>query len=134
MFNLLGLIILVGGLASAASIWLAQDRTDKQRSAGGGDTAGPLSPEDSRRYTHDVELYYGQTGLLVEKWKRWWEEWTHGKPLAKVMAVASLIVASGLFYAAANRTHPTRLAKPNPTPGAPGSKPAAGDDQSARPG
>ena len=134
MLNLLGLIILVGGLASAASLWLAQDRLDRQTSAGGGDTTGPLPPEDSRRYTHDVELYYGQTGILMDKWRRWWEEWSHGKPLAEVMAVASLILASGLFYAAANRPHPTKLLKSNTTQGAPDSNPAAGNDQSARPG
>jgi hypothetical protein len=134
MLSLLGLIILVSGLAVAASIWVAQDRLDRQTSAGGGDTTSPLPLEDSRRYTHDVELYYGQTGILVDKWRRWWEEWTHGKPLARVMAVASLILASGLFYAAANRPHPTRLPMPSTPQGAAGSKPAAAEDQSARPG
>jgi hypothetical protein len=133
VLNLLGLIILVGGLASAASIWLAQDRMERQRSAGGPDSTGPLPSEDSRRYTHDVELYYGQTGILMDKWRRWWQEWTHGKPLAKVIAAASLILASGLFYATAKGTHPTRLLKPNTTQGAAGSKPGAGDE-SARPG
>jgi len=129
MLIVLGLVILVGGLSPAASIWLAQDRIDRQRSAGGTDIPGPLSPEDSRRYTHDVELYYGETGLLMDKWRRWWEEWTQGKPLAKVIAVASLILASGLFYAAANRSRPTGLPKPSTTQRPPGSKPAAGNDQ-----
>ena len=104
LLGLLGAFILAGGLAAAASLWLAQDRLDRQRSADGVDITGPLSPEDSRRYTRDVEVYYGQTGLLMDKWGRWWEEWTHGKPLAEVIAVASLILASGLFYAAANRS------------------------------
>jgi hypothetical protein len=134
VLNLLGLIILLGGLASAASIWLAQDRLDRQTTAGVGDTTGPLPPEDSRRYTHDVELYYGQTGLLVEKWKRRWQEWTHGKPLARVIAGVSLILASGLFCAAANRPHPPRLPIPSTPQGAAGGKPAAGEDPSARPG
>ena len=64
-----------------------------------------LSPEDSRRYTHDVELYYGETGMLVEKWKRWFQKMTRGKPLADSIAVASFVLAGGLFYLAANRNH-----------------------------
>ena len=71
----------------------------------------PLSPEDSRRYTHDVEVYYGETGLLMEKWQRSLEEWTQGKPLAKLIAAGSLILATGLFYAGANRDRPTGLPK-----------------------
>ena len=129
MLNLLGVVILVSGLGSATSIWLAQDRIDRQRSAGGTDVTGPLSPEDSRRYTHDVELYYGQTGLLVDKWRRWWEEMTQGKPLAEIIAVASLVAASGLFYMSANRSYPTGLPMPSTTQRPPDSNPAAGKDQ-----
>jgi hypothetical protein len=108
---LLGVTILVAGLSSAACIWLTQDRIDKQANAGGTSATEPLSPEDSRRYTHDVELYYGETGMLMEKWKRWFQELTHGKPLANTIAVASLILASGLFYLAANRNSPAKPPK-----------------------
>lgn len=109
--SLLGVTILVAGLSSAACIWLTQDRIDKQANAGGTSATEPLSPEDSRRYTHDVELYYGETGMLMEKWKRWFQELTHGKPLANTIAVASLILASGLFYLAANRNSPAKPPK-----------------------
>jgi hypothetical protein len=109
MFKLLGVVMLVSGLGAASSIWLAQDRLDRQRSAEGANTTAPLSPEDSRRYTHDMEVYYGETGLLMDKWQRWFEEWTHGKPLAELIGVASLILAAGLFYAGANRDRPTGL-------------------------
>ena len=128
MLKLLSLIILVAGFATTASIWLAQDRIDRQRGADGTEITGPLSPEDSRRYTHDVELYYGATGLLMDKWRRWWAEWTQGKPLAKVVAVASLIMAGGLFYAAANRSRPAGPPRPSATPGPPDSRPPAGID------
>ena len=116
MLNLLAVIVLICGLGSAASIWLAQDRADRQASAGATDIPGPLSPQDSRRYTHDVELYYGTTGLLMDKWRRWWEAMTHGKPLATTLAVVSLAVAGGCFYRAANQSHPTGLSKPNIPP------------------
>jgi hypothetical protein len=108
ILNLLGLIVLIAGISSAASIWLAQDRIDRQANAGATNATEPLSPEDSRRYTHDVELYYGETGMLMEKWKRWIHEMTQGKPLADTIAVASLILASGLFYVASNRNRPTQ--------------------------
>ena len=58
MLKVLGVVILVSGLGSATSIWLTQDRIDRQQSAGDASITGPLSPEDSRRYAHDVELYY----------------------------------------------------------------------------
>lgn len=107
------MIILVAGLSSAASIWLAQDRIDRQKRLEGASATEPLSPEDSRRYTHDVELYYGETGMLVEKWKRWFAEMTHGKGLADTIAAASLILGSGVLYVTANRNDP---AKPPESP------------------
>jgi len=103
MLRLLSLVILVSGLGAASSIWLAQDRLDRQRNAEGANMTEPLSPEDSRRYTHDVEVYYGQTGVLLDKWDRWFEEWTQGKPLAELIGATSLILAASLFYAGANR-------------------------------
>lgn len=101
---LLGVVILLGGLGSSVSIWRAQDRIERQASArqmndpGSVNIIQPLSPDDSRRYTRDVELYYGKTGVLLDKWTRWLEKMTQGKPLARTIAVASLLLASGLFY------------------------------------
>ena len=109
MLNLLGVLILLGGLGSATFIWCVQDQIERQALAaqtngqGPGSSAQPLAPEDSRRYTHDVEMYYGETGILMDKWSRWWNELTHGKPLAETIAFSSLIVASGLLYATSPR-------------------------------
>lgn len=115
MLNLLAVIVLICGLGTASSIWLAQDRTNRKGSAGGTDITGPLFPQDSRRYTHNVELYYGETGLLMDKWKRWWNEMTQGKPLATIIAVASLVMAGGCFYLAANQSKPSlRTESPGP--------------------
>jgi len=128
MLNGLGVIILVAGLGAAVSLWLVQDRIDSQSNAAEADVSGPLAPEDSRRYTHDVQVYYGETGLLVEKWRRWWEEWTQGKSLAEVIGVAAVISASGLFYAAGNRRWPTKTQRPTASARLPGSKPADRSD------
>jgi hypothetical protein len=117
MLRVLAVTILVSGLGSAISIWLAQDRIDRQTRAEEPDLAQPLSPEDSRRYTHDVEMYYGKTGLLVDKWRQWWEEMTHGKGLADTIAVASLAVAGGVFYWTTKHGPTNRRAISNTKPG-----------------
>jgi hypothetical protein len=100
--NSLGGLILIVGLSIALSIWLDQDRIDRGSARSNG--AEPLAPEDSRRYSHDVELYYGETGMLMEKWKGWVSEMTHGKPLAATIAVSSICLAGGLFYLGARRS------------------------------
>ena len=94
--NWLGLLILLVGLGSARVIWENQDRIDRQDREG----TTALAPEDSRRYSHDVEQYYGETGLLVDKWRGWFEGLAHGKALAKTIAVLSLVAASGCFLSA----------------------------------
>ena len=44
-----------------------------------------------------MQLYYGNVGVLMEKA----DELLHGKPLAKTIAVVSVITAAGLFLVAA---------------------------------
>jgi hypothetical protein len=100
--NLIALLILLVGFGSAISIWRAQDRIDRQdRKRRPVDiAAAPLAPDDSGRYTRDVEIYSGKTGLLLDKWTRWLQGLAHGKPLAKAIAALSLVVASGFFLVA----------------------------------
>ncbi|MGD0262556.1 MAG: hypothetical protein ABSD29_22560 [Verrucomicrobiota bacterium] len=79
-------------------IWRAQDRIERENEAAQtADPAAPLSPLDSRRQVRDVQLYYGNVGVLMEKA----DELLHGKPLAKTIAVVSVITAAGLFLVAA---------------------------------
>jgi len=93
-----GVAILMVGLGSAALIWRAQDRIDREDEAAQiADPATPLSPLDSRKHVRDVEVYYGKAGVLVEKA----DALLHGKPLAKTIAVVSVMAATGLFLAAA---------------------------------
>jgi hypothetical protein len=110
--KLVGVTILVAGLGSASSIWLDQDRIDRESRADQSPAAEASAPEDSRRYARDVQLYYGETGLLVEKWKRWLSTLTRGKPLAYTIAGASLGLAGGLFYLAPRRNWPPEPPRP----------------------
>jgi hypothetical protein len=99
--NWSGIVLLLVGLGSAVLIWRAQDRIDRENEAAQtGDPAALLSPLDSRRHIRDVELYSGKVGVLVEEA----EELLHGKPLAKTIAVLSVLTATGLFLVAARLT------------------------------
>ena len=96
--NWLGVVILIAGLSSAVWIWRAQDRIDREAEAAQtANPAAPLAPLDSRRQVRDVEQYYGKLGVLMEKA----DDLLQGKPLAKTIAVASVITATGLFLVAA---------------------------------
>ena len=57
------------------------------------DPAASLSPLDSRKHVRDTEIYYGKLGVLAEEA----EQLFHGKPLAKIIAVGSVLTATGLF-------------------------------------
>ncbi|HWX21029.1 MAG TPA: hypothetical protein VN578_14105 [Candidatus Binatia bacterium] len=97
MLNWLGIVILLAGLGRAVLVWRAQDRIDRENEAmQTANPAAPLPPLDSRKHVRDVEIYYGKLGVLAEEA----EEWLHGKPLAKAIAVVSIITAIGLFLVA----------------------------------
>ena len=96
--NCSGVVLLVVGLGTALLIWRAQDRIDRENDAVQfADAQAPLSPLDSRRHVRDVELYSGQIGVLLEEAK----ELLHGKPLARIIGLASVLTATGLFLVAA---------------------------------
>ena len=96
--NWSGAVLLMVGLGTAVLIWRAQDRIDRENEAAQiADPQAPLSPLDSRRHIRDVELYSGKVGVLMEEA----EELLHGKPLARTIALASVLTATGLFLVAA---------------------------------
>jgi hypothetical protein len=96
--NWFGVVILLAGLGSATLIWRAQDRIEREdEAAQTANSATALSPLDSRQQVRDVQIYYGNLGVLMEKA----EGLLHGKPLAKLIAVGSVITATGIFLASA---------------------------------
>jgi hypothetical protein len=87
-------IVLVAGLLASGLIWRYQDRLERENpngQAGDDDILG--SPLDSRKQMREMELYGGQGVVLMEEAKGLF----HGKPLAKTVAVVSVITAAGLF-------------------------------------
>jgi hypothetical protein len=92
-----GIVILVVGLGSSALIWRAQDRIDRENEAAQfANPAAPLSQLDSRKQVRDIEMYSGKVGVLMLEA----EEVLHGKPLARAIAVVSVVTATGLFLLA----------------------------------
>jgi hypothetical protein len=94
VLNWAGVAVLLVGLGSGVLIWRAQDRVERENEAAqAANPAAPLPPLDSRKHVRDVEIYYGKLGLLIEEA----DGLLQGKTLAKTIAVASVIIAVGLF-------------------------------------
>ena len=111
-------MLLVAGLTAAALVWQHQDRIDRQNAAlqaadrGAVNSADPLPPADSRKHIRQVEIYYGQLGLVIEELSDWAGGLAHGKPLAKTIVVLSAAAAGGLFALAKRLPDGPRESKP----------------------
>ncbi len=100
--KLISVIILLVGLVSALLIY---------QSAGnytsavlgyepGNGTIYPMDPEDYKTYARDMELYGGTANVLLDELRRWFDGLWHGKSLAFIVACITILLSSGLFYAA----------------------------------
>ena len=107
-FNLIGLIILLGGLAGAMLIYLTagNNLTNDLIYQEEGGSVYPIRPEDSKKYIRDLELYGGRTNVLVTEFRIWLVGLWQGKSLAYIIAFITVLVASGFFYRA--NTFPSR--------------------------
>jgi hypothetical protein len=98
--NYLGLLVPLVGFVSAAIIWHASESASPAVSPDSANPAAPLSASDSRKQSRQIEIYYGKTGVLMERWREGLEGVSHGKPLAElIMAVSSIIGAGCLLLA-----------------------------------
>jgi hypothetical protein len=106
---LIGAIIMLVGLGSAVLIY--QSAGDDSDNVLGyeiiGGSAYPIRPEDSRTYRRDLELYGGKAAVIADDFSRWFVGLWHGKSLAFTVAVISIFISLGFFFAA-NRL-PSRL-------------------------
>jgi hypothetical protein len=104
---LAGLTILAVGLGSAAVIyWTVADDTDQVAGyeiAGG--TVYPVSPEDSKTYRHDLEVFGGRSAVISDAVGRWFSGLWHGRSLALTVACIVVLVSLGLFFVGARLPH-----------------------------
>jgi hypothetical protein len=97
----MGALVLLVGFISATFIWRTQGQVGKENDDEAANPAAPLATSDSRKQSREVEIYYGKTGLLLERWSERVEGLAHGKPVAKLIAVVSSLTAVGCFFVAA---------------------------------
>jgi len=100
--KLISVIILLVGLGSAILIYQSAGNytsTVLGYEQGNG-TIYPMDPEDYKTYSRDMELYGGTANVLLDELRRWFDGLWHGKSLAFIVACTTILLSSGLFYAA----------------------------------
>jgi hypothetical protein len=100
--NLIGIFILLAGLAGAVLVYRAAaidggDAVDYDHAGG---TVYALTPGASKSYRHDLELYGGKAALLADEFNRWFEALWQGRQLAYSLALLAIAVALACFWAA----------------------------------
>ena len=95
-------LILFIGLVSAGMIYLTAGN-DSESVSGyeiiGGQTY-PVSPQDSKRYQQQLQLYGGKMAVLADGLTRWLAGLWHGKRLAFTVGWIAIALSCGSFFAA----------------------------------
>ncbi len=99
--NLLGALILLAGLGSAALIYhhAAHPSGAPGYEAPDG-TIYPIMPGDSKLYRHNLEVYGGKFSVIMDDFRRWFIGLWQGKSLAIIIAAAAILISWALFAAA----------------------------------
>jgi hypothetical protein len=106
---LISAIILMVGLSSSIWIYLTAENYSKNILGYevAGDNAYLITPENSKKYVHDLELYGGKATVLANELMIWFDGLWHGKSLALTIGCVTLFIALGFFFAA--RATPSHL-------------------------
>ena len=93
-YKLVTILMLCAGLGSAAVIYLT---------AAGPDEISMVDEfEESKRFTHDLELYGGKANVLANKFSHWFEGLWHGQTLAFTVAVITVVISVGYYFVASS--------------------------------
>ncbi len=87
---LLAAAILLAGLITAVVIYL--------RAGSAPETLLELSPETSKKYLRDLELYGGTANVLAVQFQTWFDGLWHGRRLAYTVAVISALTSLGYVF------------------------------------
>jgi hypothetical protein len=108
-FYFISAIILLVGLTSSVWIYLTAENDSKPvlgyEITGG--NAYLVTPENSKKYVHDLELYGGKMNVLADEFMSWFVSLWHGKSLALIVGCITILISLGCFFVA--RTSPSRL-------------------------
>ena len=99
---LIAAIVLLVGLSSAVLVYLTAGNESDGFSGyeAGSGYVYPVSPEDSKKYMHDLELYGGKANVLASELMQWFDGLWHGKSLAFTIMFISVLISSGFFLVA----------------------------------
>ena len=96
---LVSFIILLVGFGSA--VWIYQTAGDSSNNDLGYEIVGgnvyPTTPSNTKRYSHDLELYGGKAAVLADQLSRWCAALWYGKTLAFTVACIALVLSVGVF-------------------------------------
>lgn len=99
---MIAVVVLVTGLL--ASLFIYMTAGSEPGDVLGYDVVGgqlhPISPDESKTYRHDLEVYGGKANIVMDKFIRWFEGLWHGKSLAFTMAAITAIISFGFFLSA----------------------------------
>ena len=91
-YKLVTILMLCAGLGSAVVIYLT---------AGSPDEISMVDEfEESKRFTHDLELYGGKANVLASKFSHWFEGLWHGQTLAFTVAFLTVVIAVAFYFVA----------------------------------
>jgi hypothetical protein len=103
---LISTIVLLVGLSSSLWIYLMAENDSKQvlgyEIVGG--NAYLITPDNSKKYVHDLELYGGKANVLANELMSWFVGLWHGKSLAFTIACISIFISLGIFFVARTST------------------------------
>jgi hypothetical protein len=99
---LLGAIVLFAGLSGAVLIYrgAAGDSVQATGYEIVDGIAYPTTPENSKMYVHDMEVFGGKSAVLADEFRRWFVALWQGRSLAATVACCSVIISLGLCIAA----------------------------------
>ncbi|WP_092414928.1 hypothetical protein [Collimonas sp. OK307] len=99
--------VLLVGLLSAGLIY--RTAAEQEHRAGSYQIidghAYEVAPGDSKAYLRDMELYGGTSGILIANFNRWLGSLWHGKRLAYLLAIFSVVIAYICFSVARGQMH-----------------------------
>ena len=100
--DLLGALVLLVGLAGAILIYQRAENGagGAVRYEEGSGGYYPITPEDSKKYLRDMELYGGKANVIADAFKRWFVGLWQGKSLAYIVGCIAVITSFGVFYLA----------------------------------
>jgi len=99
---LISALVFLCGLISAIAVYRTAEQ-DISESSGYEVIGGyiyPTSPENTKKYTHDLKLYGGTAAVLADEFTRWFRGLWRGTSLAFTVVGLTTALAFGLFLIA----------------------------------